>query len=230
MHAQLDLLNDQPRLIKECVIKLYTDNSDSLSRTETTRKNDSSFIVKTYRKDSSLIFTIHLKSINPEIKHGRYVSYFPNKKIHCNGQYADNIAYGDWRYYKVNGDLDTVINFNGAIKLLLSEEKKPIFQLTAVDASFEGGNMANFRLYVQKHFIFPDYALKRKIIGNVIVQFVVNDSGVIEMPKALRSVDNDLSMEIFRVLDSSPRWQPAKHEGIAVCKQFVLPIKFEIEK
>lgn len=232
LHAQIgDLKNAQVRLLEDCVIKIHINrNDDSISRIETVKINDSNFISKAYRKDSSIIYSIHFKSTNPEIRHGRYVSYYPNKNIHCYGQYVDNIAYGDWRYYKSNGDLDTIINFNEAINLLMTEEKKAIFVTTDEDASFEGGNLNNFRLFIQQHLIYPDYALKREIMGKVIVQFVVNDSGMITMPKALRSVDNDLSMEIFRVFYSSPQWQPARHAGKAVCKQFVLPIKFEIEK
>jgi hypothetical protein len=226
----MDFRNTPLRLIEDCVIKTHINIDDSISRIETIKKNDSSFISKAYRKDSSIIYSIQFKSINPEKRHGRYVSYFPNKKIHCSGQYVDNIAFGDWRYYKSNGDLDTVINFNEAIKLLMTEENKTIFVESEEDASFEGGSFSKFRSFIQQHLIYPDYVLKRRITGKVLVQFIVNDSGYIAMPKALRSVDNDLSMEIFRIFSSSPQWQPAKQAGKTVCKQFVLPIKFEIEK
>lgn len=204
-------------------------NDDSIFRIETVPINDSSsFITKAYREDSSMIYWIHLKSVNPEKRNGRYVSFFPNKKIHCSGQYDNNIPFGEWRYFNTNGNLDTVINYNEAIKSLLAatDQKKNIFNITDKDASFKGGGLDSFRVYIQKHFIFPDYALKRGIEGDVTVQFVVSDSGRIILPRTLRSIDNDLCMELFRVIDAAPRWQPAKQRGKPVCKEFTLTFTF----
>ncbi len=199
---------------------------EEIYRIKTDTINDSSFVTKAYRKDSSMIYWIHLKSMNPENRNGRYVSFFPNKKIHCTGQYVNNIPFGDWKYYKVNGDIDTVLNYNGVIKSILTEEKGKVYIFPDKYPSFNGGGMDSFLLYIQKHFIYPDYALKRGMSGNVFIQFVVNDSGKIESPRVLGPIYNDLSMELFRVMDYAPRWQPAKVNGKPVCGQLNIQIMF----
>jgi TonB family protein len=215
---------------KTCIIYGYSDTTQKIL-SEITKKNDSSFVIKTYRYDSSKLYILYLKSINPENKHGRYVSFYSNNKVHCNGQYAENIPYGEWRYYKENGELDTVINYDSAIRMLMAPEiNKPIYAYTEIYAKFNGSDINEFYLYLQKNIKFPDCALKNKKTGQVIIQFVVDDLGNITNVKALRSVDIDFSMEIIRILEKSPKWEPAKQNNQAVSKQFIIPIAFDIKR
>src|SRR5208283_2164921 len=95
-------------------------------------------------------------------------------------------------------------------------------------ASFEDGDCNNFQSYICRHAIFPDYALKRGIHGEAVVQFVVSDSGVVIMPKILTSIDKDINMELVRVMEAAPRWKPGKQSGRSVYEQFIIPIQFDI--
>ena len=54
----------------------------------------------------------------------------------------------------------------------------------------------------------------------------VFQSGEVVDPKVMRSVAPSLDQEALRVVKSSPRWTPGKHEGKAVDVMFNFPFNF----
>jgi len=108
-------------------------------------------------------------------------------------------------------------------------EKEPIFQIVEESASFQGGNVGNFRIWVQQNLIYPTEASKGKIQGKVIVQFAINSKGFLVNIKILRGVHPLLDNEVIRCLNSSPKWSPGRQGGRAVKQQFVIPIIFGLQ-
>jgi TonB family protein len=97
------------------------------------------------------------------------------------------------------------------------------------NAIFLKGGINEFREYVEKKLIYPVNAGKNKIEGKVIIQFGVNCNGDIGFVKVLRSSGNiDLDNESIRVVNSSPKWIPAKIGKKFVGQNFVLPVVFKL--
>lgn len=110
-----------------------------------------------------------------------------------------------------------------------SIDDEPIFIIVEENATFQGGDINTFRVYVEKNLVYPIEAAKAKIQGKVIAQFVINTNGDVVDVKIIRSVHPSLDKEVIRCLKSSPKWIPGKHGGKVVKQQFVIPIIFALQ-
>ena len=109
------------------------------------------------------------------------------------------------------------------------EEEEPVFFTVEENASFQGGDVNTFRLWVQQNVVYPTAASEAGISGKVIVQFAVNSKGKVVDAKAVRGVHPELDKEAVRVIMSSPPWTPGKQGGRAVKQQFTIPIVFTLQ-
>ncbi len=108
-------------------------------------------------------------------------------------------------------------------------EEEPAFVFVEEQATFQGGDVGTFREWVQKNLVYPPVAVENGIFGRVTVQFAVNSRGEVVDVKILRGVDPSLDKETIRVIQSSPKWGPAKQGGRAVKQQFVIPVIFMLQ-
>lgn len=65
-----------------------------------------------------------------------------------------------------------------------------------------------------------------RITGRVICQFIIEKDGSVSNIQVLKSPDSVLADEAVRVLKSSPKWEPGKHNGQAVRIYYRIPISF----
>jgi periplasmic protein TonB len=96
-------------------------------------------------------------------------------------------------------------------------------------ASFQGGDISTFNTWVKGQVRYPYKAVDDRISGKVVVQFSVNREGKIVDVKIIKSVHPLLDSEALRVIQSSPRWTPAKQSGNAVTQNFVFPVTFTLQ-
>ena len=108
-------------------------------------------------------------------------------------------------------------------------EGKQGFIAVEENATFQGGDLASFRTWVQKNSKYPADAMKDKTEGKVTVKFTINTIGKVSDIKILRSLSNSIDNEIIRVLNTSPDWKPGLQKGKAVNQQFVIPVNFKIK-
>jgi len=91
--------------------------------------------------------------------------------------------------------------------------------------TFPEGTEAMYK-YIYEKIEYPAIAKANGISGQVIVQFVVSESGVIQNAKIVRGIGGGCNEEALRVVNSMPPWKPGKHNGQNVPVTFTLPIKF----
>jgi len=94
--------------------------------------------------------------------------------------------------------------------------------------SFKGGDIKNFRNYIQKAVVYPQIAKENGIKGTVYVSFVVNKKGGITNIKIVRKVDPSLDNEVIRALKSAPKWSPGKQRGEKVNVSMTIPVTFQL--
>ena len=82
---------------------------------------------------------------------------------------------------------------------------------------FPGGDVGLSK-YLAENVKFPENAKKDSLSRKVFVQFVINQDGDVENVKVARGVDKAFDKEAIRVVESMPKWEPAK--------QFGKPVKF----
>jgi Ca-activated chloride channel family protein len=109
------------------------------------------------------------------------------------------------------------------------EKEEPVFVTVEETATFQGGDLQSFVKWVQANIKYPKEFAETCITGKVFVQFTVDQKGKVVDIKILRGVDPLLDNEVIRVLNSSPKWTPAKQGGRAVRQTFTIPVVFKLE-
>lgn len=107
------------------------------------------------------------------------------------------------------------------------EEADKIFMIVEQDAEPESGIKA-FYAYVanQLQDNYPRAALRMNIEGIVYLQFVIEKDGTITQVEAVKGIGGGCDELAIEVLESSPKWEPARQRGVAVRSRKVIPIRF----
>jgi periplasmic protein TonB len=103
-----------------------------------------------------------------------------------------------------------------------------IFTHVEEPATFRGGDLNDFRIWVQQNINYPEEAVNADISGKVNVSFVVNKNGELSDINVIRCLHPSVDKEAVRVLLSSPKWKPAKQNGRVVKQLYSMQVKFVI--
>lgn len=101
--------------------------------------------------------------------------------------------------------------------------------LPEIPAKFPGGEK-KLRKFIDKNLHYPEDAKEQKLEGKVCVSFIVKEDGLIEDVKIVRSVAPALDDEAIRLVNSFPKWEPAKQHGKPVQCWFTIPLEFKLNK
>ena len=94
--------------------------------------------------------------------------------------------------------------------------------------AFRGGNLNDFRRWVQTQVRMPAEALENRLQGRVTVTFVIEKDGTLANIEILQTPDRVFSEEVERVLKHSDKWTPGMQKGKAVRVKYTLPIDFRL--
>jgi outer membrane biosynthesis protein TonB len=95
-------------------------------------------------------------------------------------------------------------------------------------ASFPGGEQA-FDKYIIQNIKYPSEAVRLGVTGTVHAIMYLDETGkVSKVDFAGKEIGYGLEAETRRLLMNAPRWNPAKHNGVAVKSKFALPVTFEL--
>jgi protein TonB len=112
---------------------------------------------------------------------------------------------------------------------VVEDDSEKIFTELEDPATFKGGGLGEFRNWVMDRVRYPQIAQENGIQGNVIIEFVIDETGQLGRIKVLQSPDPVLSDAAISVLQKSPKWKPGKQRGKAVKMKFVLPVLFKLQ-
>ena len=103
------------------------------------------------------------------------------------------------------------------------------FLVVDTPPQFNGGDIGEFRRWVQMNVKYPAEALGKNIYGKVLVTFVIEKDGSVGNAEIFKSPDKSLADEVLRVIGKSPKWTPGKQRGEAVCVKFGMPVDFAVQ-
>lgn len=157
-----------------------------------------------------------------------------------------NPDYDDAYYYLANNQKSTEVIMLSPSRLKLKEYKSklPYYDeyslmdykrdfpdniMDKIDSSamFPGGKEKLYD-YLRANIIYPQAAVEFGIEGKVIVQFIVDSDGTIETIRIIRSVNQFMDAEAYRVIQTMPAWNPATYKGIPTKCIFNLPVSFQL--
>jgi protein TonB len=97
-------------------------------------------------------------------------------------------------------------------------------------ASFMGGPVDNFRIWLAKNIYYPLDALENEIKGTVFLKFAIDKLGKICDITVLRGIDPIIDQAAIDALKKSPKWAAATIDGKAVKVSYCIPVAFDIQK
>lgn len=85
------------------------------------------------------------------------------------------------------------------------------------------------RAFIKENLHYPETVVKQQLQGKIFLRFIVRKDGSIATVTILRGTTGcpECDQEAIRVVNSMPKWTPAKNEGKAVDSYYTLPITFE---
>ncbi|MGX7667388.1 energy transducer TonB [Flavobacterium pedocola] len=91
-----------------------------------------------------------------------------------------------------------------------------------IEAKFQGGNLKKFQ-----EFVFNSLD-KTKIEkeGQLICSFTINEEGSLKNIRILKDLGGQSALEMIRVLQLSPKWQPATRNGKPFATTYKIPFTF----
>ncbi len=114
------------------------------------------------------------------------------------------------------------------IELSDTTKKELPFMMVEIKPAFMGGDENTFTRWVAERLVYPAEARASKIQGRVILQFRINEQGIVKDVKVVRGVNKFLDEEAVRVVSLSPVWTPGKHKGESVSVVYVFPVIFQL--
>ncbi|MBQ8222445.1 MAG: M56 family metallopeptidase [Bacteroidales bacterium] len=112
-------------------------------------------------------------------------------------------------------------------KELYAATQDSIYKVAQEMPQFPGG-VNELMKYLQENIKYPQSAKDKKVEGRVFVTFVIEKDGSITNAQVMRGIDEACDVEALRVVNSMPKWIPAKQEGEAVRSQFTVPFIFKM--
>ncbi|HTQ27785.1 MAG TPA: energy transducer TonB [Puia sp.] len=96
-----------------------------------------------------------------------------------------------------------------------------------IESKFPGGDAAWAR-FLSANLVYPSKAVRKKVEGTVIVQFIVDKEGVVSDVQAISGPDllRDAAVEVFK---KSPKWEPAFQYGRKVKSYKKQPVVFRLQ-
>jgi TonB family protein len=91
---------------------------------------------------------------------------------------------------------------------------------------YPGGIIA-LREFINKNLHYPENAIKNKISGAVMLEFVVTKDGNVKDIKIISDLDDECDLEAVRVVSLLKGWEPAINWGNPVDSKMRMPVLFE---
>ena len=108
-----------------------------------------------------------------------------------------------------------------------SQKEQKVYEVVEQMPEYPGGMSAliNFLSTTVK---YPEDAVKQKVEGRVMVQFVVEKDGSVTDVTVVKNAFPSLDAEAVRVVKAMPKWTPGRVKGKVVRVRYTLPISFRM--
>jgi TonB family protein len=123
----------------------------------------------------------------------------------------------------------TAVQLKPAIKIdlpTINNEKAPVETEIVTAAEFPGGKN-KFANYLKQKLIYPEAAIEEAKEGISFVKITIDKNGNIKTTEILNSLGAEFDIEIKRVINRMPQWEPAKKNGVAVESTYNFRVNFK---
>jgi len=161
--------------------------------------------------------------------HGEFIYYFENGNVDRKGKYFKNKYEGIWCWYHLNGNKSSEELYSKGKRIKVEYWDSNGIKVDSADGEHKArfnGSEQGFREYVGANLKYPSSDEKAGIEGRVFIGFVIEIDGSLTYAHVIRSAEYELDKEALRVIQSSPKWEPAKLHNRLVRIDYVFPVTF----
>jgi hypothetical protein len=216
------------------------DIKDALYLLEVAKRNDTTYICRYYNKFGPMLKQETFSDSGLSVPNGLFVWYdekgnadsmasvYNGRKINFTS-FDDNLKPVLSATYK-NGNLfekrdyimNTCTDSAGNTSSLADKEKEQHDKFLADsvggetrEARFETKGNKQWQKYLDKNLLVPDRfeQVMKEGTYQVILSFLITKDGSVDEVCLLRSCELSADLEVFKVFENSPRWQPAMLKG-----------------
>ncbi len=134
---------------------------------------------------------------------------------------GDSLKY-KWKYIYRDDSLIEVID-------LEKQKKDSVKSYNDEKESDYPGGTKGWQRYLVKNLKYPERAMNGNIQGQVILQFVVDKTGIVVDPFIYHSVEYSLDEAALGIVKGSGKWEPAFQNGHNVKSYKSQPINFKLQ-
>jgi hypothetical protein len=115
------------------------------------------------------------------------------------------------------------------IQIVSAQESELLMETELVSSpdvshpKFNGGGLNKFYEFINQEFNYSTVTKFEKIV----VSFTVTEAGEVKKIKVLEFPNVEAASEIIRVLNKSPKWEPAKRAGKSFSVVIKMPLLFK---
>jgi protein TonB len=178
--------------------------------------------------------SMQFRDENGTMQNGRYITYLQGGYLDTLGYYSNGVREGKWEVHEkgvqqlsyTHGELIAKKEITHARWDSTSGNE----QFVEIESEYPGGPSAWLR-YLNQHFHYPKRAEKKEIQGQVMVDFLVDTKGHIDLSNIYLScsVEYSLDQEAIKMIRESQFWVPAVAEGKQVSAYKRQPFIFKLE-
>lgn len=184
-----------------------------------------------FTKTDKLIETYHYTE---GVKNGKYYRYFPQQTPMITGQYSTGNKDGAWVTYDSKGTPKMLYNYEEDSIVsqhqweALSKEERVEVPIIKPLPTFIGDQNA-FVKFLASQLRYPREAKRRGVQGRVLVSFWVDKTGQVGEIEIQSSPSDILSDEVIRLIELSPKWEPANMNGENIGAWLSFAITFQLK-
>lgn len=143
-----------------------------------------------------------------------------------------------WEPAKISGmPIDSyvylILPFTKSVNTLIPPDFD--YRMSSITQPIFPGGQETLHKWLKKNLNYPEKCRKEGISGSVIVEFFIDKDGSVDGARVVDGYTygssyeyNAFSGEALRLINSMPKWSPAKINNMPVKYKFRLPISFEI--
>jgi TonB family protein len=194
--------------------------------------------IKIKNSELNVFYLSDILDIKNSKLNGIYKKYTEDGNLWVEGQTRNDYMVGIWKKYTDNGNLDRELDlsendslkvFSGKFTISSNPCNLPIYEEPPVFPAKKDQSLSELMNFLRGTIKYPEVAQEKGISGRVYISFTVQDDGDLSDIEIVRSVDESLDKEAYRVIRSMPYWRPGIQGSWPTKVKMSIPVNFRLE-
>lgn len=111
----------------------------------------------------------------------------------------------------------------------LPTDPNKVYDIVEQTAVFPNGPRALYA-WIRENLQYPQEAKEKGVEGRCIVSCIIERNGQVSNVKITKSApESEMDAEAIRLVESMPRWTPARAQGVTVRSKVTIPVSFTLK-